>query len=388
MNTMSSPSESQGTWVHTVLGDQNFRSDTGFLAWWYRHTAPPDPLPGATLNERDVALRGRIASAIMLFLGVVLIAVGLLGIFGPNHTLLFVAITILTAIALCIPLNKHGYVNFVGVLISLGVAGGMYSSILTAPGGVSPNDKDILFLLFFSELFIGVILPIRWMYVVAGLNILFSIFVLRFWHHTPALDALLPTSYFAILVRICQIHVFVTGVLGIVVSIMKATIKRANRAEELAKLQHDIAQMQKAQMQQKKALDESIRTINFIHQQVANGRLDARVPLQEGMVLWEMAGTLNNLLNRYQRLDYAEKELREIRPYIQYCRQLEHAFKQMQADQAVLVQALNKALQEHRPLRFPLINATPFDPLFRALNGKYISLSAPINREGGEPYVR
>src|SRR5581483_8562666 len=47
-------------WSHRVLGDQNFWTARGVLAWWYQHAAPPDPPPGATFEQRDLVRRGRI----------------------------------------------------------------------------------------------------------------------------------------------------------------------------------------------------------------------------------------------------------------------------------------------------------------------------------------
>src|SRR5581483_7602305 len=62
------PPQDPDHWSHRVMGDQNFRTTQGPLAWWYVHTAPPDPLPGASFEQRDLVRRGRIASAMMLFL--------------------------------------------------------------------------------------------------------------------------------------------------------------------------------------------------------------------------------------------------------------------------------------------------------------------------------
>lgn len=115
-------------WSHTVLGDHNFREAIGPLAWWYRHTAPPDPAPGTSFAVRDRVRRGRIASAIMLFLGAILVLVAPIGLLGSNKQILYTALTVWAVIAVCLVLNRRGKVNLVGVLICLSVNVGMYVS--------------------------------------------------------------------------------------------------------------------------------------------------------------------------------------------------------------------------------------------------------------------
>ena len=53
--------------------------------------------------------------------------------------------------------------------------------------------------------------------------------------------------------------------------------------------------------QQKRQLDASIQKIVETHMRVANGDFSARVPLTDDNVLWQISGSLNNLLSRAQR---------------------------------------------------------------------------------------
>lgn len=302
------------SWVHTILGDQNFQEQRGFFAWWYRHTSSPDATPEADFQQRDRIRRSRIAAACMLFLVAILLLVALIAYLGPNKQIANVIYTLYPMIAICIVLNRKGYVNLVGVLLTLGVVGGMCLTLFTtaAHGGLSPNDKDILYLLFFAELFVAAILPINYVFLVAAINILLSIYMLTFAHHTPAFDALLTTGYFSILFRLIQIHVIVTAVLWILVNTNRAAIKRADRAEELARLHHDLATLANQKAADKAVLDHSIAVILATHVRLANGDLDARVPLQgeTATALWHIGGQLNNLLGRYQktRLELQQKE--------------------------------------------------------------------------------
>lgn len=185
------PTRERDAWIDRVLGNQLFRQQRGFFSWWYQLTAPAQAPAGASFAQRDCVRRGQLASALMLFLLLVLLIASPIGFFGPNHTILLVTSTMLGAILLSIPLNRHGQVEIVGLVMALGLTGGMYTSMLAAPGGLSPADKDILYLLFFSDLFVAVLLPINTVFLVAALNVAFSVYALLFAPHTPALSALL-----------------------------------------------------------------------------------------------------------------------------------------------------------------------------------------------------
>lgn len=253
----------QDSWVYRVLGDQNFTRQQGFFATWYRLTSPPNARPDATFQQRERIQRARLASALMLFLGTVLLLAGAIGITSPNHTIAIVVSSMLGAILISIPINRHGKVELVGLLMVLGLTVGMYTSIgvdaFTV--GMSPNDKDILYLLFFSELFAGALLPINGVFLIAAVNIAFSFVSLRFFPHDPALVLMLKTSFPAIFPRLVQIHIIASGVMWILVNNLKAALGRADRAEEIARLQHDIAAQASERAGEKQELEQQIEAI-------------------------------------------------------------------------------------------------------------------------------
>lgn len=229
----------QDSWVYRVLGDQNFTQQKGFFPIWYRLSSPPDASPEATFGQRERIRRARLASALMLFLGTVLLIAGAIGASSPNHAIVLVAASMFGAILLSIPFNRHGHMEIVGFLLILGPIVGMYTSIGVDAFsvGMSANDKDILYLLFFSDLFAGALLPINWVVLVAGINIAFSFLALRFFPHDPALTLLLHTSFSIIFPRLVQVHMIASGVIWILVNNLKAALGRADRAEEMVVLQ-------------------------------------------------------------------------------------------------------------------------------------------------------
>jgi hypothetical protein len=349
----------QDSWIDRVLGDQNFEQQRGFFPWWYRMTSPPDALPDATFQLRERVRRCRLASALMLFLGTVLLLAGAIGLLGPNHTILFVVSSMFVAIFISIPINRRGGIEIVGVLMLLGLTVGMYSSILVDAYtvGMSPNDKDILYLLFFSELFAGALLPVNTVFLIALINLAFSFFALRYAPHDPALTAMLTTSFGAIFPRLVQIHIIASGVMWILVNHLYTAIRRADRAVQVAKLQHDLTEISNRQLREKQALEDSIRGIIEVHQRVSRGDLHARVLLSEGQTLYQIAAPLNTLISKYQRASSAEQQWQAFQMH-------------MPEAQAKLRQAINTALLEQRPIRIP--PDLLLTPLFQELNGKYI----------------
>ena len=377
MKTHSLPSTENSTdvpdtWSYGVLGDHLFRDKTNLLArslgWWSRHTSLPDAKPGATFAQRDRVRRARIASPLMLFFAILLVFVALTGILGPNKNLLNVVSVLSPIVVLCLFLNRKGLVTLVGILLSLGLVGSMCMTLLTTAvhGGISPLDSEILFLLFFDELFFAILLPVNSVFLAALLNLLISLVVLNPAPHTPALTMMLTHGgYASLLFRIVQIHVLVPFALWVLVKTMQEQTQRANTAEELARLQHDLAQMSSQQATEKAALEQSIALIVQVHTRVANGDLNARVPLTDDQMLWNVAGQLNTLIARYQK---ARQELAQ-------GEQLAHSYQRMMVFYPTFRQAVQQALREQRPLGMPK-SETALDLFLKELNGVSLSPSS------------
>ncbi|GLV60270.1 hypothetical protein KDH_70900 [Dictyobacter sp. S3.2.2.5] len=352
---------------------------------WYRLTAPPQAEPGASFEQREVVRRGRLASTIMFALGFILLAlVGPIGVFGPNHQILFVALGILVLIAICAPLNQRGHVTAVGLIISLSVNLGIFSSILRSPGGLAPETIAIFDMLVFSEVFVVSLLPVNWVIPDALLNIIFSYVVLTYWPRTPLLNQMMHGGgYFTIVSRPIQIHLIVSVVLYLWVASATRAIQRADRAEEIAKLQHDIAAQEHAIADEKRVLDTSIQDIMAVHSAASNGNLAARVPLQEGATLWPVAVSLNNLLSRLQRLQNSEVELQRLVPRLQRAAQIDHEYKRLQAAVMQLADIIHDSDEGLKPIQASN-NGTPADTIVMELLGKYV-LSLPFRLK--EPVI-
>ncbi|MBV8694282.1 MAG: type IV pili methyl-accepting chemotaxis transducer N-terminal domain-containing protein [Ktedonobacteraceae bacterium] len=119
---------------------------------------------------------------------------------------------------------------------------------------------------------------------------------------------------------------------------LQRSIERADRAEEVTRLEHAIAE-------QKRQLDIDIEQILKTHVCVANGDFTARAPLTKDHMLWQIASALNNLLTRLQRASRAEQELQQIH-----------------MESTRLVEAIRRAKKGEHP-HWPLPSGTLLDPI-------------------------
>jgi hypothetical protein len=305
---MMTANNQRDPWAYKLLGEQNFQRQRGvwrFFLWWYRLTSPPD-VENPSLKQRDLARRSKILSALALFLGLTLLMVLYIAVTGPNKGIIVTVEILYPTIGVCLVLNRFRHVNIAGMLLTTALVGGMYFTLLTTAylrGGLTPNDKDILYLPFFGELVAAALLPTYAILLVAVFNTSFSLWILFHAPHTPAFTAMLTTGSSSIVFRIVEIHFFTTLVMAIVATWTLIAIKRADRAAELARLEHDLHAAANEKVKEKERLEQSVAEITRVHMEVANGHLEARVPVRTGEqnVLWQIAVPLNNLLTRYQQ---------------------------------------------------------------------------------------
>ncbi len=307
MNTI--PSASMDNQPETNNSPPNYLRDPhldstrprGLLATWYRYTSPTEPLATATYKEKDTFRRGQLASTIMLALQFVLLIIIPIGLLGPNKQIFVTAIFLTLIIVISAFFNQRGKVNIAGLILSISLNLGICLSILRSPQGLTPDSIAMFDLLVFSELFVASLLPVNWVWASALFNISFSIYELTYAPRTPLFQKVMSTGYYAVVSRPIQLHLLVTVVLFLWVVNANRAIKRADRAEEITKLQRDLAQQSKAIKGQKQLLDRSIDQVVETLMRWNNGATNARIPLNNENVLWQVAGSINNLLSRVQR---------------------------------------------------------------------------------------
>ncbi|HET8841919.1 MAG TPA: hypothetical protein VFN35_10655, partial [Ktedonobacteraceae bacterium] len=289
------------------------QQESKYFYWWYRLASPSRPDSLAPFKEKERFRRGRTGSQIIPALYVLLLVSFPAGFAGTNPFLTTIVIGGLLALTMATIFNRLGMVNTAGFIVLLTFTAYPMVNIATTPGGLGMLVLPLFGLLILPVLCAISFLPEWWAFVVAAVNILFTVFVLIYLPQTAELNAILVVDFAGIVTPIILSQMIVSVVAYLWVHGTTQALRRADRAEEIARLEHDLALQAEASGQQQQQLESSIQKIVETHMRVANGEFSARVPLTEDNVLWQISGSLNNLLSRLQRLHQDSAELQQMK---------------------------------------------------------------------------
>ena len=313
-NRSPHPGEQQGFSSTTQWNQRSSSSKetNRILHLWYQFTSPPEPDALAPFQERELFRRGRTGSQISIIL-IILVGISYPAAFAGSNTLL---IGILTAnlfiLIFALVLNRLKRVNIAGVLVVLSVAAGPTTNIITTSGGVNTSALPIFSFLVLPVMCAVSFLPPVWVFVVAAANSLFTVYVLRFFHTSGELHAVINSASIGIITPIILSQWIVAIVAFLWVRGARMAILRADRAEEIAALEQREIEQQQHQIEQKQQLDADIQLILKTHVEVANGNFAARAPLSKEHILWRIAYSLNNLLARLQNYNQMQTQYQHL----------------------------------------------------------------------------
>ena len=306
------------------------------MGWWHIVSSPPEPAALASFRERELFRRGRTGSQIILGL-YVLVIISLLaflifqgltnntainGYFvGVNNYFADILIGVFAALVVATLLNRQRLVNAAGIIVVIAVFAIPVLDIVTTQGGLSMQILPVYGLFVLPLVCTVSFLPSWSVFVVAAINSTFILYSFTSLPRTAELDALLTIAFTGIVVPIIFIQVIVSVVAYVWVQGATTALSRADRAEELAKLEHDLAVQAEIASQQKQQLEASIKKIVETHVRVANGDFEARVPLTRDNILWQISGSLNNLLARMQRLRHEANEVQQVKAALHQARE-------------------------------------------------------------------
>lgn len=331
-----------------------------FLAWWY-HISLPTRAPDITPAERERTRYARLTSTFSLLMLCISLPITVNTVInrvtstGPLFGVIGFA-CVLSAIIF----NKRGanrVAAFLLILYATLVAGG---ALLRNP--LDPAFVPVFCALAVTVLLAGSLMPPVFALLVAAMNCVLIILIVLFQHHTPYYDDMLKTGGASLVVGLpIAMQIIVGVVMYVILSNLIATIRRADRAEEIVALQKEIVEYQRRRVQEQEQLEEGIAVIAQVYAAVANGDLEARVPLGSENVLWQVAVPLNNLLNRVQRWkgnsDLLERTVQAVR-YVS--------------------QEIEQARVQQVPVVFQRQTGTPLDALLPTV--QYLSEQASITR--------
>ncbi|WP_151758030.1 hypothetical protein [Dictyobacter vulcani] len=331
--------------------NQEPEKDTSPLRWWYRLTAPLPASATATLQQRDLSRRGRLTSATLLIIILLVLAAEPTAIFGQNKSLVFILLIPVAIDIVALIFNKLGKITIAGILVIVGIEVGLILSILgpaLGGGGLTTYVLPQFDLLVQAEFVAVTLLPPRSVFVVFFFNIAFILLSILYLPHTAEFNAVFAANRYDLFLRPITLAAIVAVVTYLWVTNANQAIKRADRAEVVAELERREVERQQQEITLKQQLDQGIQLILQTHVEVSNGNFAARAPLTKENVLWRIGYSLNTLLARLQSSNQAEVELQRV-----------------QAETARLVETLRRA-RAGQPVKFNR-TGTYLDPLILEL---------------------
>ncbi|GCE47007.1 hypothetical protein EI42_00532 [Thermosporothrix hazakensis] len=306
------------------------------LQWWFRISCIPEPAPTAPLIQREKFRRARLASIILLLLQVYAITSLPAGFFGTNKMLAFFLFGAIAANTIAMICNRHGYITAAGLLIVGNVMFTTTSNILTTPGGLSLSTLPLFDLQVIYLVLCASILPAYYVFIFAGLSSAFTILGILFLPHQPDLAAALPIAGVGLISLPIAIQLVVAFLAFLWVRSATQAIARADRAEQIALLERDIAESRQQIAEQKERLEAAIQEISQALLHANTGRGFTKISTQSNP-LWNIIGPINNMIARMER-----------------SRQLEYEYQQLITELEGLLKALRQARTHHHLIQFPV----------------------------------
>lgn len=276
-----------------------------FLNWWYAISLPHRP-PAATPMERERKRYARLTAGLSLLLICAFLPLApIMLFFSPTSPSARPgALGLICLLTISWITGRLGRQRFSASCIIACTFLAITGPVLTDP--LSSSLVPIFGIFTISIILAGALMPPVAALITGLVSCLYIGFV--------ALFSLNPTTYnqgnqvhyqtintlaIAVMLPII-IQIVVAVIVYVIMRNLLATIRRADRAEEIVALQTTIAEHERGRLREQKQLEDGLGKIADAHARIANGDYLARVSLNEGDVLWSIAIPLNNLLNRLQ----------------------------------------------------------------------------------------
>jgi hypothetical protein len=351
-----SSGNSQG-WSLNELVEQEPTRRRGLMRWWYAQTAMPAPPANASFVQREAAWKSHLLSTIVFWLLVVFILFIPACFALPNPYVIWADVGMIAVCVIAILCNRYQQPQIAGLLLTGAFELALTMVIFTTLPLDEPSIQQWDLFVFGEILCVSLLAPGS-VFLVMVYNIAIITVSLFLQSHTAILVHDLQTQWAPILVRPVGIQMLVAVGTYLWVRNANQAIKRADRAETVAKLEHQLAK-------QKQELEDGVRELLETHVAIANNNLNARAPLRQDNMLWQIARALNNLLVRFQRADREAKQFRSVQEAVQ-----SH------------VSAIQRAEQLHQEPVF-LMTQTALDPLIVAFRSQHLR-SAQANRASSQ----
>jgi hypothetical protein len=347
------------------------------LEWWYSVSAPSPVSITAPLEQRERIRRGRLMSIGLIVLYFSLVQGFVSGITTHNAHLLVVLGVATTIDIIATILNRRGYIEIAVILVSVVTEAGFIAGTFSFQNGlIGPTTLQSFDTLVRIEIIAGFVLPASSVFVLATLNSIIEGFFLFYLPHDPSFNSYYPNHVFLLIIPVVVLNFMVAVLVYVFARSSSDAIRRANRAEEISKLQHDLSVKNFKEAQAKRQLEHSIQQILYTHVRFANGDLNARVPLTAENVLWPIAGALNNLLVRFQALKRSEQRDQYFRRAANLELQANFELQKMKQHLEQLVTEIRQAKRSGQRIQLAARDSL-LAPLIQELNGTSLSVNPP-----------
>ena len=297
-----------------------------FLGWWYAFTAVPETQANASFFKREAVRRVRLFSTVNFFFLLVLTIFIPACFFLPNHYIIWCDLGAISATLVALFINRQGNPLLAGIFLVIASEIALTAGILTTWPMDEPSIQLYDLYLIIDLLAVSVI-PAWSIFVLAICNSLFICLDLMYQPQLLGLRLDLHAQFLPMLVRPVGLEIMVAGVAYLWVRSANNAVKRADKAEMIAKLEHTIAEERASAEQARRHLEESIERLVKLHTEAMNAQTIAKIPYpQEAKMLWPLVGVLNSLWVRLQHANQTEYELLHLKQVIaMYTEQLHQA---------------------------------------------------------------
>jgi hypothetical protein len=302
---VSSPLPGGSTWqMPDALAESTALAERrrGLLGAWLDLVAPPPAPLGAPLLERERVRRAELSGYVLL--GVLLVGLALIPNGLANLPTLASAVIIIISAGVAALLNRTDHTTSAALVLIAAFTLALGGALLWAP------QLDLMWmpaLDFFAVpvLLAAILLSRRAPFIVGAVNIAIITTLLVLKPRDPALAAMVASlGIYHFVIRPAML-ILIVAIAGWLWSrSVEQAIARADRAEEVAAAEHELAR-------QKVQLERGIQGLLETHVRLANGDFTARAHAGQENVLWQIAVSLNNLVSRMGQWARVEQRLRQ-----------------------------------------------------------------------------
>jgi hypothetical protein len=359
------PADSTHEVADLIELDPRLQEKPGPFEFWYNMTAPPKQPLSAPFEAREAARRGRLTSTVLVMVfGSMAVLVIPSAIITHNPEFMGTGVMMTALVTLALFLNRRGKGLLGSWLLVIGMNIGLAAALITYPGGLSVNALPLMDIQVVEPILVAMFLLPLWSVFVFGLvDVAFIglLFVLE--PHTADLNVVLASNAYETITRPIYLLIYVIAVVYPVMRSLLKAIIQSDRAKEIARVQHDLAQREAQIVQEKQVLDTDIQSLVEALTQVTNGNTRAQFPYPATQSLWPITGALHNLFAR-----------------VRASRQQETEFQQTRLAVEKVMQAIRQSRQTGQPLRLARTGNMIIDPLIIELMSGYPHTTQPLSR--------